>query len=96
MSIIGQIFIVSTFQSDVAVFELDEDERQAVDIENEIWSPETVLSLNPQLADNNKIVLTAMTGREIDQPYFVAVLSPIPRKFNFYSVKDYHITFVVD
>ena len=96
LPIAGQIFVVSAFQFDVAVFEFDEDERQAVDIEDEIGSPESVLSLNPQLADDGEIVLVAMAGGEIDQPHFIAGLSSIPREFDLDSIEDSHITFVVD
>lgn len=96
LPIAGQIFVVSAFQFDVAVFEFDEDERQAVDIEDEIGSPESVLSLNPQLADDSEIVLVAMAGGEIDQPHFIAGLSSIPGEFDLDSIEDCHITFAVD
>ena len=64
--VVDQVVVESSLELDVGVFQLDEDQRDAVDVEQHVGPAETALALDPELGNGQITVLVRLV--EVNQP----------------------------
>ena len=79
---------------DCAVFEFDEDERESVYKDYDVWSSVVILSLYPHLGDGGECVVFWVF--EVDEFYEFEVFDAVSVVGDFYGVSEFLVVLVVD
>ena len=65
--VVGQVVVERSLELHVRVLQLDEDQRQSVDVQYYVGTAKTALPFDPQLGDGEIAVLTRIV--EVNQPH---------------------------